>query len=180
MGTQITLIGFEELARALDRADELFVPLASAAIAEDLLAIEEVIAPYPPQPDRNRSGHFNTYVRGQGNYPRSAFVADSGEPGGYRTKRVKRGSIRLTSQQMDKRFKTEVKVTKRAITGELRNDASYSGHVIGPKEGDPHQVDFHAATGWVNADDAVASAQPKIRNSLNSVVGRFLKSLAGK
>lgn len=177
--TNVELIGFDELASALEGADRLFMPLASKAMAISLTAIESIIAPYPPQPARDRAAHFNTYVRGQGNYPKSAFVADSSEPGGYRTKRVPKASIRLTSQQMDKRFSKSVKVKENILQGELRNEATYSGYVIGPVEGDPHQVSFHAQTGWVNADDAIAQATPDIVESLNTAIGLFLHQLAG-
>lgn len=172
--------GFDELIRALDKADSLFLPLASEAMAISLTAIEEEIAPYPPQPPRNRSKHFNTYVRGQGFYPRSSFVADKTEPGGYRIKKTPRGKIRLVSQQMDKKFKSNVKFTGNAITGELKNEAGYSGYVIGSKTEDPKQTDFHAATGWQNKEDAIAAATPKIIQSLNTAIDKFLARLAGK
>lgn len=181
MTTDVELTGgFDELVAALDKATELFVPLASEAMAVSLTAIEEEIAPYPPQPSRTRSKHFNTYVRGQGFYPRSSFVADSEEPGGYRIKKTPRARIRFVSQQMDKKFKTNVKVTDKAITGELRNDATYSGYVIGSKTEDPKQADFHAATGWANKEDAIAAATPKIVVSLNTAIDKFLARLAGK
>ena len=178
---RIEYIGFDKLARALDKADELFLPLASKAIAISLTAIREPLEPYPPQPDRMRSGHLNTYVRGQGNYPKSAFIPDSSEPGGFRTKRVKKSSIKLTSQQMDKSFTQKVKVTKNAIVGELGNDATYSGYVIGPEDedGDPHQVAFHAQTGWTSTDDAIEAATPTIMDSMNLAINEFVSKLAG-
>ncbi len=172
--------GFDELARALEDAEQLFQPLASEAISISLLAIEKELAPYPPQPDRDRSKHFNTYVRGQGFYPRSAFIADSSEPGGYKTKRVSKGQVRLTSQQLDKRWKTNVKLKGNVLEGELRNDASYSGYVNGYKTEEPKQTDFHAETGWQNADDGIKNATPTIVNSINSAIDKFLRKLAGK
>lgn len=177
MDANVKLQGFDELARALEQAKELFMPLASKAIALSLKAIEEEIAPYPPQPDRMRSGHLNTYVRGIGFYPKSAFVADTNEPGGFSIKRVKSTQIRYTSEQMDKRFKSKVKVTDKAITGELRNTASYSGYVIGWKMGDPHQKEHHSQTGWVSADDAIEKARPKIEQSINTAIDEFLRKL---
>lgn len=181
MTSEVELIGFDELARALEGADELFKPLATKAIALSLSAIEERISPYPPQPSRTRAKTFNTYVRGQGHYPKSAFVADSGEPGGFRTKRIPKGKIRMTSQQMDKSFKQTVAMTKTGIDGELRNDASYSGYVLGEKNqnADPHQVVYHTQTGWVSTDDAISQATPDIENSINDAVNELLKKMAG-
>jgi hypothetical protein len=148
-------------------------------MAESLQALYEEQSPYPPQPDRMRSGHLNTYVRGQGNYPASAFVADKSEPGGFRTKRVSKGQIKLTSQQMDKKYKQKVTTSSSEVIGELRNDATYSGYVIGHKTEDPHQVSFHATTGWPNADDSVATAIPAINASVEKAINDFLKQLKG-
>jgi hypothetical protein len=177
--SDVVFVGFDELARALDKADELFLPLASQAMALNVLAIQQQISPYPPQPDRNRSKHFNTYVRGQGNYPKSAFVKDSNQPGGYATKRVKKAEIKLTSQQMDKKFRGKVIITDKAITGILRNEATYSGYVIGSKSKDPKQTSFHAETGWVNKEDAIAAAMPTIEQNMNTAIDQFIKMLAG-
>jgi len=178
---EIQLIGFDELARALEGADELFKPLATRAIALSLNAIEERIAPYPPQPSRTRAKTFNTYVRGQGHYPKSAFVADTNEPGGYRVKRIPKGKIRMTSQQMSANFKSKVEMTKTGIDGELRNDASYSGYVLGSEnsDSDPHQVAFHAQTGWVSTEEAISQATPDIKNSINDAINELLKKMAG-
>ena len=180
MENDVRLIGDTELARALDRASELFVPFASKAIATSLTAIQGKVSPYPPQPDRNRAKSFNTYVRGTGTYPRSAFSADTTQPGGFKVKSVKHGQIRMNSQQMDKRFKQNVTVSQNAVVGELKNTASYSGHVIGPKEGDPHQASFHATTGWANADDSLEAAMPDIDAAFDSAMDDFLTRLSGR
>ena len=178
MTETIRLEGFDELEKALGNANELFKPLASKAMSISLQAIKAEIAPYPPQPDRMRSGSLNTYVRGQGRYPKSAFIPDSGEPGGFRTKKGSQ-AVKLTSQQMNKKFRRKVKVRKAWVEGELRNDATYSGYVIGPESGDPHQVDFHAQTGWTNADDAIEQARPIIDNSIDFAVNALIEKLAG-
>ena len=177
-GVKITLIGFDELASMFAQANDLFKPLASKAMAISIMAIESEIAPYPPQPDRMRSGHLNTYVRGQGRYPKSAFIPDIDEPGGFRIKKGAR-AIKLTSQQMDKKFRSRVKLQSDKVEGELMNDATYSGWVIGPPEGDPHQVAFHAQTGWVDAEEAIEKARPVIVDSMNTAVYDFILKLAG-
>ena len=85
------------------------------------------------------------------------------------------GQIRLTSQQMDKRFKiSPPKGRGGNVTGVLTNTANYSGYVLGPKEGDPHQTEFHQKTGWVNADDAVAQAWPTIDSEIDAELDKFI------
>ena len=164
-----------KLEKAIDNALQMFVAFASKAMAKSLVAIEEVISPYPPQPDRMRSGHLNTYVRGRGRYPASAFVADKSEPGGFKTKRVRRASIRFTSQQMDKRFRRYIVPSKNEITGYLLNTASYSGYVIGSKFEKPGQTSFHAETGWQNKEDALEQAKPQINMYVEEAIGDLMK-----
>lgn len=177
---KITVENAEELARVLDSADALFAPLASKAIATSLVAIEEEIAPYPPQPSRTRAKTFNTYVRGQGQYPKSAFVPDTNEPGGFRTKKVSRGKIRMTSQNMAGKWKQSVKTSQNAVLGTLWNEATYSGYVSGHKDDKPKQVAFHAQTGWVSTDDAIEQAMPGIEKTMNSVISDFLDKITGR
>lgn len=169
---------FSELREALNSVETLFKPFASKGIARSLSAISRVIEPYPPQPDRMRSGRLNTYVRGQGRYPKSAFVPDVREPGGFAIKKGAR-AIKLTSQQMDKKYRHKVEVTDESVVGILSNEATYSGWVVGPKEGDPHQVSFHAETGWVNADDAVEQAKESILGYMSEAIEDFIEVLAG-
>lgn len=161
----------------MDNAIQMFVVFASKAMAKSLVAIEEAISPYPPQPDRMRSGHLNTYVRGRGQYPARAFIADTTEPGGFKVKRVRKASIRFTSQQMDKRFRRYIVPTSHEITGFLLNTASYSGYVIGSKTEDPRQVSFHAETGWMNKEDALEQAKPAINGYVEEAISDFMKVL---
>ena len=177
-GVKVTLEGFDELASMFAQADDLFKPLASKAMAISIAAIEKEIAPYPPQPDRMRSGKLNTYVRGQGRYPKNAFIPDTEEPGGFRIKKGAK-AVKLTSQQMDKKFRSKVKLKSDMVQGELVNEADYSGWVIGPPEGDPHQVAFHAQTGWVDAEEAIERARPVIEDCMNTAVYDFILKLAG-
>jgi hypothetical protein len=201
-------VTFESLNEAFGNIDHSINVMASRVVAVALEKIEEILAPYPPQPDRMRSGHFNGYVRGIGTFPKSAFNADDKQPGGFSVKknarktikaslsenaRLKRlgdqqgrqdlanalttkkvGQIRLTSQQMDKRFKTVVSAKGANVVGVLTNLADYSGFVLGPKEGDPHQTDFHNKTGWVSADDAVEQAWPMIDTEVDSAIDQFI------
>lgn len=172
MGVDVTSDRVENL---LAKADELFVPFASKAIMRAMEAVKEIIQVYAPQPSRTRSKTFNTYVRGVGRYPKSAFVRDVDQPGGYRTKKVSRAQIRMTSQQMDKRWKMTVKASKTEASGTLENTASYSGHVVGFLNEDPKQVYFHKESGWVAADDAISQAMPNIQKIANDTADEFIK-----
>lgn len=169
---------FDKFKDAVSRIQTTAAPLAVKTIGLALAEIQRRIAPYPPQPSRTRSRHFNTYVRGIGRFPRAAFTEQSG--GGFKISRRKaRGGIRYTSQQMNRRFEIEVKAVDQAVEGELRNNASYSGYVLGTKDQnvDPHQVIYHAATGWVNRDDAIEQAMPAIDRLLSELGDQIIGSL---
>jgi len=164
------------LEKALTNAIQQFKILASEAMVKSLEAVEEIVSPYPPQPDRMRSGHLNTYVRGQGSYPKSAFVPDATEPGGFAMKkRVPRSSIRMTSQQMDKRYKKTVVQMDETVEGSLYNTATYSGYVIGSKTEKPRQQPFHALTGWPNKDDSFEQALPQIHKYVERAIDKLLR-----
>jgi hypothetical protein len=170
-------VDLNRLVSLLANADALFMPFASRATLDIVDGIESIISVYPPQPDRDRAKTFNTYVRGQGKYPRSAFMRDAREPGKYRTKRVNRSKIRMTSQRMDNRFVKSVTQTKDAIIGNLTNGATYSGYVIGQENGTPHQQAFHKETGWVSTEEAIASVMPQVGPIMEGAVSDFIGSL---
>jgi len=137
-----------------------------------LTAVEEIISPYPPQPPRDRAKTFNTYVRGVGRYPKSAFT-------GGKVKLKKGAKVKRTSQRLNTKFRTEVNVQNDEVLGELRNEASYSGWVLGSedKTKDPHQMEYHAQTGWVNEDEALRQADGEISRIFDEMADDFLKSL---
>lgn len=176
--TDITLNSSQinALIAGLEGAERAFIPIVTKAMTISLTAIYEQISPYPPQPNRMRSGKLNTYVRGQGFYPRSAFIPDASEPGGFRTKKTKKAQIRLVSQQMDKKWRMNVINTGEEVTGILRNEATYSGYVSGGKD---EQMPFHAETGWPNKDDSIEAAMPIIEESVDSAVNAFISGLGG-
>ncbi len=93
-------------------------------------------------------------------------------------KRVQTKDANRTSQRLDTRFRMLVQPQGTNIEGVLENTASYSGWVIGPKEGNPHQVDFHAETGWTNADDAIEQATPQIDKFCDELTSAILDELA--
>ena len=172
---------FDDFEKVLQNSPSIFTDVGSGLVAYTLEAIKEIISPYPAQPDRNRAKTFNTYVRGIGNYPKSAFTGNAGAPGGFNIKprkQIKKGKIKLTSQQMSKRFQMSVKISGNDIEGTLVNNATYSGFVLGPKEGDPHQASFHAETGWENADDAVDKAWKLVDGEVDKVMMTFIDRLS--
>jgi len=174
--TSTTSSTFDKLESLLANADEKFTPFASKAILRAEEAVQEIIQVYPSQPSRTRSKTFNTYVRGIGRYPKSAFVVDSKAPGGYRIKKkIDRSRIRYTSEQLDKRWVKSVRASGGRATGELINTASYSGYVNGFEQGNVRQASFHKDTGWVSSDTAIADATPIIQAIANEEAEKFTR-----
>lgn len=156
---------------ALEKSGELFWPLAAKAAAQSLQVVQSLLEPYPAQPPRNRAKTFNTYVRGVGRLPKSSFTG-----GGIKTKGAK---VRRVSERMSTRFKIDVKQQEAGVTGELKNTASYSGWVLGPKDTSetPHQAPWHKQTGWANIDDTLNEAMPQIEQFFGNAVDEFISKL---
>lgn len=173
----MTDIDLDRLKTLLANADKLFLPFASRAALDIADGIKSIISPYPPQPDRDRAKTFNTYVRGKGRYPKSAFVKNPKEPGGYATKAVNKGQVRMTSQRMDASFEETVNQGSDSVTVKLSNRASYSGYVIGFENGTPHQQPFHKETGWVSTEEAVAGAMGEVGVIMEGALQDFFGSL---
>jgi hypothetical protein len=161
----------EKFREALNQSSRIALPLAERAMGLSLTAVEEILAPYPPQPPRDRAKTFNTYVRGIGRYPRSAFAGAK-----IKTKGAK---VRRISERLNTKFRTEVRIDGANVLGELRNEASYSGWVLGSKDSsnDPHQVRPHEQTGWENQDDAIEEAMPDIDRFFDEMLDDFIKEL---
>jgi hypothetical protein len=171
----------EELTKFADvlaGVKELFVAPASKAIAKGLEAVKEAAMVVPPQPARDRAKTFNTYVREEGNYPRSAFVENEKAPGGYSLTKKVRGGFRPTSQRMHTKFKTKVEPGPDGVEGMVKNLADYSGYVIGWESDDPKQVGFHAETGWPSSDEALEKAMPVIEKAVDEAIDDVLRKLA--
>lgn len=169
---------FDKFTGATRKMIAVAVAPAVRAIGLSLAEIQRRLAPYPPQPSRTRAKTFNTYVRGIGRFPRSAFTERPG--GGFKISRRKaRGRIRYTSQQMNRRFEIEVKAVGQGVEGELRDNATYSGWVLGTTDqsADPHQVLYHAETGWTSKDDAIEQAMPTINQLLSDLGDQIVGSL---
>jgi len=165
------LTDIEKFREALKQSSQIALPLAEKAIGLALTAVEEILAPYPPQPPRDRAKTFNTYVRGIGRYPRSAFSGAK-----IKTKGV---AVKRTSQRLSTKFRTKVTIAGENVLGELRNEADYSGWVLGSKDSsqDPHQVEWHKQTGWANRDDALDEAMPDIERFFDEMIDDFIEAL---
>jgi hypothetical protein len=173
----MTDIDLDRLKALLANADTLFMPFASRASLDIADGIKSIISVYPPQPARDRAKTFNTYVRGKGRYPKSAFVKNPREPGGYATKRVNKGQIKMTSQRMDASFEENVTQGSDFVKVNLSNRASYSGFVIGFENGSPHQQPFHKETGWASTEDAVGVAMGEVSGIMEGALQDFFRSL---
>jgi len=185
------------MAAALQQVNAIAIPLGTTVVALALTAIKQQLAPYPGQPDRDRANPggkhpspYNTYVRGVGRFPRSAFkkIKKGQKAGQWRhlsQGKVEKagGKVSMTSEQLDQSWKTNVHTGPDAVFGELRNTASYSGYVLGHKGGAPGgddippQVGFHAQTGWANIDDALVAAQPTIDAAFNQAIDQIMTYL---
>lgn len=168
-------IAFE---RQLDGVSEQSTPLIVEALGRGLQSLQSAISVVPPQPARDRapSGHFNTYVRGVGRLPKSAFFTKKG----VARKSIKTKGATRTSEKSSQRWRMSVETEGNVVRGTLENTASYSGWVWGPKEGDPHQVPWHAETGWVSADDALEQTMGHIDAMMGYILDGILDKLAGQ
>jgi hypothetical protein len=197
MAGGVTIDGVDSFETALKTVEDLVMPEAERAIGESLEELRKIMAPYPPQPDRDRANQnkehpspYNTYVRGIGQFPRSSFAQVDGawgrkKKGAYK-KGPKGGKVRRTSQNLKKKWNLTVKQDGNAVSGVLENTASYSGVVLGHKQGSgehadsiPDQAPFHADTGWMNIDDGMTQVQPKIDRAFRRVIDRVMQKLRG-
>lgn len=189
--------GFNELERALREASEIALPLGERAVAAGLTAIRQRLAPYPPQPDRDRAkppggpSPYNRYVRGIGTFPKSSFALIDGKwerkkKGAYKPG-PKGGTVQRTSQQLNKKWRMSLyqSALLGAAVGELENTATYSGAVLGHKaggdvsDGIALQEPYHALTGWANVDDAREAALPIFHAACDQAIQAVINHLKG-
>lgn len=84
------------------------------------------------------------------------------------------------SEQSRARWKIEVKAgADGSVTGELRNDASYSGEVFGWKSKEPKQADLMSSIGWQNMDNSVDSAMSAINQAISQAADEAVKLIVG-
>ena len=165
---EIDIKGLDEFVAAIQRSPETAVPILETALERALLLVEGVVKQYPPQPARDRAKTFNTYVRGRGHYPLSAF-----NRGGKLKRGAKRDpTIRLTSERLGTKWTHQVDFDEAGAVGEIGNTASYADEVQG--EG---QADFHAETGWPTLPAAMDQQEQNIYDILELALNEILKKL---
>lgn len=150
-----------QLDRVTGAAPAIFAP----AMEQSTLDMLSILKPYPPQPARDRAKTFNTYVRGVGRLPRSAFA------GG---KRIKTKGVRVSqpSEKMGQQWQSRVEIQGDSVVGLITNSASYSNVVQGDE-----QPGFHAATGWVTDEQAYERAEAQILANFNQALDRYVEEL---
>lgn len=153
----------------LDRVADATPEMFAGAMTQSLLDMESVLKPYPPQPARDRAKTFNTYVRGIGRLPKSAFVTKSGAT---RKKVVTKGAIR-TSQRLGTRWSHRVDISDNTVTGTIENTATYAVFVQGR-----YQPAYHHETGWVTGEEAYEQQEAQIMRNFNETLDRVLAEIA--
>ncbi len=153
------------LGKVTDASPEYFKP----AMEMSMLDMLGELKPYPPQPARNRAKTFNTYVRGVGRLPKSAFFTSTGKE----RKNIKTKGAKLTSQRLGTKWTFDVEIESNTVTGTLSNNATYSNIVQGDR-----QPAFHAQTGWVTYEQAYDNTEQQILKNFDDAMDKLLEDLA--
>jgi hypothetical protein len=169
----LELHGFDELIAALERSPEIARPIAERAMDDSLRAIVGVLRPYPPQPDRMRSGRLNTYERGTGFFPTAAFEEGERKRRGAYEEGPRGGRVRRVSELLGNRWAYEVQPVDGGVVGILGNLASYSEAVQGVQ-----RAHYHEMTGWVNVDEALTETEPLILSRFEQAADELIEELA--
>jgi hypothetical protein len=186
---------YTDFQAALTQIEDRALPAAAEMIYRILARIQETLSVIPEQPARDRARgtdskgrevvHFNTYVRNIGNFPKSAFVqVQRGDKAGQwkrkKTGAYDQGKVRYTSEQSSKRWGIYVNEGDHEITGELRNDASYSGWVFGTIDQSMtlHQVPWHTLTGWTYTEQAIEITRTDVDAMLAEQVTQIVEMLS--
>ncbi|MCB0207716.1 MAG: hypothetical protein KDJ52_00210 [Anaerolineae bacterium] len=168
--------GFEELLKGLDEIPKEAQPIMKGKMEDSLLSVRGTLREYPPQPSRTRAKSFNTYVRGRGHYPRSAFAGGqfNSRAGG---RALRRGQAKLTSERLGTKWTHEVEFDDAAVTGVIGNTASYSNVVQGNED---DQNYWHGVTGWVTLDDSLDQHEEEIYKNFEAGVIELLEVISRK
>lgn len=145
-----------------------------AAMTRGAALIINELQTYPPQPDRMRSGHLNTYVRGIGSYPARAFGGNGKLKRGARTGKF--GRVRFTSQQLARKWTISQSMNVKGFGIMIENTATYAPYVhsrdgVGVKK----QTAFHKLTGWPTLEDVAEKHLPDIVTGVQRAIGDALK-----
>ncbi len=151
------LEGLEDLEAKLNN---LIDPAAlTSAMSDGLNMVREELATFPPQPDRMRSGHLNTWLREVGRMPAAMFVTQAS---GLRAH--PRRAVGMSPNPPSERLLAHWEEANPTFSGggsefigRIVNPVSYAAYV----EGD-QQVQFHAQTGWRKASQVLQELAPRI------------------
>jgi hypothetical protein len=174
----IRIEGDEQVAAAFAAAPGLARALFDRAARQGLQSLEGVLKPYPPQPPRDRAKTFNTYVRGIGRFPKSAFVGAQRKGRGAYKPGPRGGQVRRTSEQLGKRWQSRVYPQAVGITAMLSNPVSYAQYVQGEKQ--PY---YHLQTGWKTVWAArlekMGEIVQRFRDAARALVDAVKRMMAG-
>ena len=179
--------GMDTLQAAIDRAPEVAMPIAEAAIDNSLRAVYADVQPYPAETIANSPQNPNGrwYERHYG--PRwirkralSATNLNIDELTSRKRVNIFEGAGlaggRNTSEQLQLRWRlNKAAPGANAIEGSLENIASYGWAVQGPLE---VQSDVMKNIGWKSVDDALADVSETIDQILGGMLGEIAKALA--
>lgn len=173
MTNNLEIKGLTELIQAMADSPEIARPLMEQAMTKSLLGLRDVLRDYPPQPPRDRAKTFNTYVRGRGRYPRSAF------PGGQLNSRagttaLHAGQVRLTSERLGSKWTHATEWGSDYLEGVLGNTASYALEVQGSAE---DQNYWHGVTGWPTIDGTLNDQEEQIYQNYDEALTELIAQL---
>ena len=169
MAKHIETRDFDALIRALRETPEIAYPIMGRAMDQSLIVLTGMLRPYPAEPDRMRSGRLNTYVRGQGFFPRAAFAeGQRARRGAYDV-----GQVRRVSERLGTKWTYQTRPIPDGIEGELGNTASYAQIVQGDL-----QPPYHAQTGWLRLGDGMEDAEPDIVRIWGDAADEVLEEIA--
>jgi hypothetical protein len=164
--------GDTELIAAFQQVPALADKLVRQEMRHGLQLLQGDLQPYPSQPSRTRARTFNTWSRGEGQLPRSAFAQTKS---GYRAQpKGKRTSKRVyrESEVLGTRWTSRTVRAGGGWRGIYGNTASYAEYVQGEK-----QPAFHAETGWVTTGQAKKRQGPRIVQLFRDVAAQIVAAV---
>lgn len=170
---QITVSGAGIPREKLEKAAGKIVAGARQALYKNALVAQRSLATYPPQPSRTRAQTFNTYVRGVGSFPKSAFNTATGKtrPG---ARKGRYGAVRYTSQRLGTQWYVAHGIDRNEASVVIGNRATYAPFVqardgVGGNA-KLHQQLYHRATGWLTLEDALERQMPQIKADIRAAI----------
>jgi hypothetical protein len=164
--------GDKELIAAFQQVPGLADTLVRQAMRQGLQLLQGDLQPYPAQPSRTRAKTFNTWQRGEGQLPRSAFgLTKTGYRASPKGKRTNRRVYRK-SEIMGKQWFSRTVRAGGGWRGIYGNTASYAEYVQGKQ-----QPAFHAQTGWVTVEQAEKKERPRIVQLFRDVAAQIVAAV---